>query len=86
MPNPDGMLIDGQLVRVSVEAGKPEEKVLVPQSALIVDQQGPYVFLVEGGKATVRRLKLGSESGRYVIVDEGPSRPAKKPEPADRVA
>jgi membrane fusion protein (multidrug efflux system) len=70
-PNPDGKLIDGQLVRVSVEGDKPEEKVLVPQSALIVDQQGPYVFLVIDGKAAVRRIKLGGESGPNVIVDDG---------------
>ena len=63
MPNPNGALIDGQLVRVSVEADKPEEKVLVPQSALIVDQQGTYVFLVVDGKAAVARVKLGGESG-----------------------
>ncbi|MGC1410530.1 MAG: efflux RND transporter periplasmic adaptor subunit [Acetobacteraceae bacterium] len=71
MPNPNGTLIDGQLVRVSVEADKPEEKVLVPQSALIVDQQGPYVFIVVDGKATIRRVKLGGESGAYAIVDDG---------------
>ena len=63
MPNPKGRLIDGQLVRVSVEAEKPEEKVLVPQTALIVDQQGPYVFVVVDGKATVARVKLGGEFG-----------------------
>ena len=66
MPNPKGTLIDGQLVRVSVEADKPEEKVLVPQSALIVDQQGTYVFVVVDGKAAIRRVKLGGESGAYV--------------------
>jgi membrane fusion protein (multidrug efflux system) len=71
MPNPTGALIDGQLVRVSVEADKPEEKVLVPQAALIVDQQGTYVFLVVDGKATVARVKLGGESGAYAIVDDG---------------
>jgi len=71
LPNPNGALIDGQLVRVSVEAEKPEEKVLVPQSALIVDQQGTYVFLVVDGKAEVRRVKLGGESGPYAIVDDG---------------
>jgi membrane fusion protein (multidrug efflux system) len=71
MPNPNGALIDGQLVRVSVEADKPEEKVLVPQSALIVDQQGTYVFLVVDGKATIARVKLGGESGPYAIVDDG---------------
>jgi membrane fusion protein (multidrug efflux system) len=71
LPNPNGALIDGQLVRVSVEADKPEEKVLVPQSALVVDQQGTYVFLVVDGKAAVARVKLGGESGPFAIVDDG---------------
>jgi membrane fusion protein, multidrug efflux system len=71
MPNPNGTLIDGQLVRVSVESDKPDEKVLVPQAALIVDQQGAYVFLVVDGKAAVRRVKLGGESGPYAIIDDG---------------
>jgi len=71
LANPKGMLIDGQLVRVAVEADKPEEKVLVPQSALIIDQQGPYVFLVVDGKAEIRRLKLAGESGAYAIVQDG---------------
>jgi membrane fusion protein (multidrug efflux system) len=71
MPNPTGALIDGQLVRVSVEADKPVEKVLVPQSALIVDQQGTYVFTIADGKAVVARVKLGGESGSYAIVENG---------------
>jgi membrane fusion protein, multidrug efflux system len=71
VPNPKGQLIDGQLVRVSVEADKPDEKVLVPQTALIVDQQGTYVFLVVDGKAAVQRVKLGGESGPYAIVEDG---------------
>jgi membrane fusion protein (multidrug efflux system) len=71
MPNPNGSLIDGQLVRVSVEADKPVDKVLVPQSALIVDQQGTYVFVVADGKAAVARVKLGGESGPYSIVEDG---------------
>ncbi len=70
-PNPKGALIDGQLVRVAVSTGKPEEKVLVPQAALIVDQQGPYVFTVVDGKAVVQRLRLGGESGPNVIVEDG---------------
>jgi membrane fusion protein, multidrug efflux system len=71
MPNPNGTLIDGQLVRVVVESDKPEEKVLVPQAALIVDQQGPYVFTVADGKAVVTRVKLGGDSGPYAIVADG---------------
>jgi membrane fusion protein (multidrug efflux system) len=71
MPNPHGNLVDGQLVRVAVQAEKPEEKVLIPQSALIADQQGVYVFLDVDGKATVQRVKLGGEHGSSIIVNEG---------------
>jgi membrane fusion protein (multidrug efflux system) len=71
MPNPKGMLIDGQLVTVVLEAGHPEEKVMIPQSALIADQEGIYVFVVEDGKAAVRRIKTGGESGPDVIVEDG---------------
>ena len=63
MPNPNGALIDGQLVRVNLESGTPEEKVVIPQAALIADQDGVYVFVVEDGKAAMRRVKLGGESG-----------------------
>lgn len=71
MPNPNGTLIDGQLVRVSVEGEKPTDEVLIPQSALIVDQQGPYVFVVEDGKAAIKRVKAGGDVGADIIVEEG---------------
>jgi len=71
MPNPNGVLVDGQLVTVVLEAGHPEQKVMVPQAALIADQEGIYVFVVEDGKAAVRRIKTGGESGPNDIVEEG---------------
>jgi membrane fusion protein (multidrug efflux system) len=71
VPNPKGALIDGQLVRVDLQSGTPEEKVVVPQSALLADQQGVYVFVVEDGKAAVRRIRPGGASGTNVVIDEG---------------
>ena len=71
IPNPDGVLIDGQLVSVAVQAGAPQEKVVVPQAALVADQQGVYVFVVEDGKAAVRRIKPAGDIGTDVIVDSG---------------
>jgi membrane fusion protein (multidrug efflux system) len=71
IPNPDGTLIDGQLVSVSVQVGEPQEKVVVPQAALIADQQGVYLFVVEDGKAAVRRVKPGGENGANVVIDDG---------------
>ena len=70
-PNPSGGLIDGQLVRVTAEGDVPQEKIVVPQAALIADQEGVYVFAVEDGKAVVRRLKLSGEIGADAIVDQG---------------
>jgi membrane fusion protein (multidrug efflux system) len=69
--NPAGTLIDGQLVRVRLESGAAEEKVVIPQAALIADQEGIYVFAVEDGKAAVKRVKPGGESGTGVIIDQG---------------
>jgi len=71
MPNPNGVLVDGQLVTVTVEAEQPQEKVIIPQAALIADQQGIYVFVVEDGKAAVKRIKVGGENGPNVVVDSG---------------
>ena len=71
MPNPDGILIDGQLVGVVLETGRPDERVVVPQAALIADQEGVYVFIVEDSKGAVRRVKTGGESGANVVVLEG---------------
>jgi membrane fusion protein (multidrug efflux system) len=71
MANPKGALIDGQLVRVGLEIGKPEEKVVVPQAALIADQGGVYVFAVEDGKATIKRVKPGAESGTGIVIEQG---------------
>jgi membrane fusion protein, multidrug efflux system len=71
LSNPDGILIDGQLIRVNVDTGAPQEKIVVPQAALIADQQGTYVFAVEDGKAMVRRVKIGAEVGANISIETG---------------
>jgi membrane fusion protein (multidrug efflux system) len=69
--NPKDLLIDGQLVRVGLESGTPEEKVVIPQAALIADQGGVYVFAVEDGRAVIKRVKTGGEDGTGVVIDQG---------------
>jgi membrane fusion protein (multidrug efflux system) len=71
IPNPNGRLIDGQLVRVNLESEASEEKIVIPQAALIADQEGVYVFVVEDGKALVKRVKTGGESGANVVIEAG---------------
>ena len=70
-PNPQGLLIDQQLVRVNLALGAPQDQIVVPQSALITDQQGLYVFIVDDGKAAIRRVKVGAATGDDVVVTDG---------------
>lgn len=69
--NPDRSLIDGQLVTVVIEQGTPVEKPVVPQEALIADQSGLYVFVVEDGKAAVRRIRPGPGMGAEMVIESG---------------
>jgi membrane fusion protein (multidrug efflux system) len=70
-PNPTGGLIDGQLVRVVLESSNPQDQVVVPQSALIADQEGIYVFVVENGKAVVKRVKTAGTKGVDSVIEQG---------------
>ncbi len=70
-PNAKGVLVDGQLVVVVLEVGAPEEQIVVPQSALLADQEGVYLFVVENGKAVQRRVKPGNVTGADVVITEG---------------
>lgn len=72
VPNPDSTLVDGQYVGVAAASGKPEMAVMVPQSALQIDQQGVYVLIVDAeGKAQVRRIQTGPTKGTRVAVKKG---------------
>jgi len=71
VPNPKGGIIDGQLVTVVVETRQPEEKIVIPQAALIADQSGIYVFVAEDGKAAMRRIKTGRPDGTGIVVESG---------------
>ena len=71
-PNPDRFLVDGQLVGVIVERAQPELALVIPQEAVLVDQAGPYVFVVDGqSKAEQRRIKSGQPQGALLAVTDG---------------
>jgi membrane fusion protein, multidrug efflux system len=71
-PNPDRILVDGQLVTVVAETGKGERALLVPQQALQFDQTGSYVLVVDNdNKIQVRPIERGEEHGARVVVRKG---------------
>lgn len=72
LPNPKGVLIPGGFVNVTVERGAPRQALVVPQSALQVDQAGRYVLVVDSDKKVeLRRVTVGVEHGREIVVTEG---------------
>jgi membrane fusion protein (multidrug efflux system) len=71
-PNPDRILVDGQLVTVVAEVGKAEASLLIPQQAIQIDQAGPFVLVVDGAnKIEVRRIEVGSAQGARLTVSKG---------------
>jgi membrane fusion protein (multidrug efflux system) len=57
---------------VTVAAGEPNQTLMIPQSALQVDQSGSYVLIVGAdNKVEQRRVKLGPAPGPDITVSEG---------------
>lgn len=72
MPNSGRVLIPGQFVTVVVESREQQQAIVIPQSALLVDQAGPYVLIVDGeGKAQVRRVTTGAPRGSGIEIKAG---------------
>lgn len=72
MPNPDRLLVDQQLVSVSVISKAAEKKLIMSQSAVLLDQAGAYVLAVDdSNKVEIRRVELGQQLAPNVVVNSG---------------
>ena len=72
IPNPERTLTDGQFVTAIIHERKEEPRLVVPQSALQVDQSGYYVLVVtDQHKVEQRRVQTGPNLGTDVVVTSG---------------
>lgn len=72
LPNPQALLVPGGIVGVQIQRGAPRSALLIPQSAVQLDQAGSYVLTVDDkNKVEQRRVTLGAERGSAVIVADG---------------
>src|SRR3546814_752365 len=72
LPNPDRMLIDGQLVTAIVEAAIPQTALLIPTEALQIDQAGRFALVVDAeNKVQVRRIEIGRAYDGRMSVSKG---------------
>jgi membrane fusion protein (multidrug efflux system) len=70
VPNPDGLILPGQYVRVRLAQAELPSAVLVPQQAVTRTTQGDTVLLVgEGNKPAPRAVTVaGSQNGQWVVT------------------
>ena len=72
IPNPQRLLIDGQLVTAVVETAVPKSALLVPQQALQFDQTGYFVLVVDKeNKVKVRPVGIGPAPEGQVEITTG---------------
>jgi len=71
VPNPDGLMLPGQYVRVRLAQAELPAGYLVPQQAVTRTQQGDSVLVVgEGNKPGPRPVKIRSgQAGQWVVTD-----------------
>jgi membrane fusion protein (multidrug efflux system) len=70
--NPEGLLVDGEFVNVRVERDQPEERLVVPQPALQLDQAGSYVLVVNSqDEVEQRRVQTGQAYEGNLVVETG---------------
>ncbi len=68
----DRTLVDGQFVTALVEAPQPISLITVPQSAVLSDQQGSYVFTVGADDVAHRtNIHTGEQTGTSISVLSG---------------
>lgn len=65
-------LVDGEFVTVILEEAEPIEAVTIPRAAVLTDQQGDYVYVVDGeNKVQQRRVQLGPATPGIAAVMSG---------------
>ena len=71
-PNPDGVLVDGQLVTAMVESSTAKPVLVVPVGAIQINQSGTFVLIVNAdNKIEVRPVETASQAGNGVAVAKG---------------
>src|SRR5713226_6550842 len=72
IPNPERQLNDGQFVTAVIRERQEAPRLVVPQSALQMDQSGRYVLVVDAQhKVEQRRIQTGPNRDTEIVVTSG---------------
>lgn len=70
--NPDNYLLHGEFVTIKLYANKPVKTPVVPQIAVLENQEGKYVYVIgDDGLPALTYIKVNGQSGDNWIVTKG---------------
>ncbi|MDR1946826.1 MAG: efflux RND transporter periplasmic adaptor subunit [Desulfovibrio sp.] len=69
--NKDGLLFPNRFVNVRLRIATLKDVLIVPTSAVQRNSEGPFVYMVEDGKARTRKIRLGWSRDMESVVEEG---------------
>lgn len=68
--NPQNILIPGAMVRITLKPLNEQKSVMIPQSSILSDINGSYVYVIEGDTAKMRRINILGTSGDKAAVSD----------------
>jgi membrane fusion protein (multidrug efflux system) len=71
VPNPRMLLKPGFFARVTIYTGAAADKVIVPVTSLLYENDKVKIFVVEQDKAKERVVRLGAKYGEFMEIFEG---------------
>jgi RND family efflux transporter MFP subunit len=71
IPNPDGALQPGSYCIIELKIPRKTPSFLVSADAIIFNQNGPQIAVMEGGTAHIRKVSVTRDLGAQVEVDDG---------------
>ncbi|MDQ2993805.1 MAG: efflux RND transporter periplasmic adaptor subunit [Pseudomonadota bacterium] len=71
VPNADLVLIPGTFMHVTVLTGIPQKVITIPQTALLYDAEGNYVYRVINKKAVRTKVTTGIQTKQAITITKG---------------
>jgi multidrug efflux system membrane fusion protein len=72
LTNQDHYFWPGQFVKVRLVLSILKDAVLVPSEAILISQNGPFVYVFRpDSTAELRLVKTGQQQGKFIVVTDG---------------
>lgn len=69
--NKGGILLPGMYAQIEMSTPTSTNELIIPKTAVSIDQDRMFVYVVEEGVAKYREVKLGREQDGFVVIESG---------------